>query len=120
MRFTVAAAAVLALVFAAPAFAHHPVLDESAFAPPVVERSPFPPPPMTAAQERKWDGIVKAARQRAASKAHAAHFTYTYTQMWNNLMDTNLDRSCGWGANQYCPSDDPNRRPRAPFIGWVG
>lgn len=109
------------MVGVSPAQAHYPVLDESALSTPVFDKSPFGEPEMTPKQERKWHRVLyNAARRNGMNRAQAAHFTYTYDVMWQNLMDTNLDRACGWGANQYCPSDDPNRRPRAPFRSWVG
>lgn len=61
--------------------------------------------------------IISAVLFFGGAQAADAHWVYTYSQMWDSLQRTNLDRVCGWGAVQFCNTDTPRK---AKFLSWVG
>lgn len=81
---------------------------------PVLEVEVFPEPEMSAAEQRAYRRFVRKVNRLV--KARAAHWSYTWQQVQTNLKATNMDRACGYGANQYCRQDSMGSGWRA----WVG
>lgn len=138
MRKLIILIAALTLIVAAPAGAH---LNADALDPPPVfpaaDEAAMPPEVAATVDRLTHEAIDRAAHARVAriarssrsakekrraiarvrSRAQAAHFSYTFTQVANNLEDTNEDRACGWGSSQHCYGKDSMRNV---FWAWVG
>lgn len=113
-------ATILLMTFASSAYAQDP-LDPPPVFPPADQVTM--PPEVAATIDKLTDNAHARARERRATiarrhraRARAAHWSYTWTVVTQNLISTNEDRACGWGASQNCYANSKRNVWRA----WAG